>query len=136
MTDKENARRREVELYIQHAQSMLKVAQRNLEDAFYDSAVNRAYYAVFYATSALLATEQATPGKHSGVISLFRQHFIKTGRIEDEYSRIYGRLMDDRHVADYEVDEAIEADRAQADLNDAQQFVARIVAYLGQEGLL
>ena len=46
----------EVNLYIEHAREMLDVAAHNLDSDFYSSAVNRAYYAIFYAANALLAT--------------------------------------------------------------------------------
>ncbi|MBU1599651.1 HEPN domain-containing protein [bacterium] len=36
-------------------------------------------YAIFSAARALLATKDLDSSKHSGVISLFNQHFVKTG---------------------------------------------------------
>ena len=65
----------EIGLYLQHAQEMLVVAAHNMADGFPGSAVNRAYYAVFYAASALLVTQGLARSKHSGVIAAFRQHF-------------------------------------------------------------
>lgn len=82
---------------------MLEASRILLENDFYTSAINRAYYAVFYAANALLVTKGVTQGKHSGVVSAFRQHFIKTGLIAPAYSKIYGRLMEDRHDSDYEL---------------------------------
>lgn len=40
-------------------------------------AVNRFYYAAFHAARALLVTKGLDAGKHSGVIALFQQHFVK-----------------------------------------------------------
>lgn len=82
------ARRGEVELYMGQAAEMLKVAEHNLAQEFYSTAINRAYYAVFYAANALLSTRQLSKSKHSGVIAAFRQHFVKSGQIEPKYSRI------------------------------------------------
>lgn len=110
---------REVSLYIEHALEMLEVAAHNIADGFYGSAINRAYYAVFYASNALLATRELGRGKHSGVIAAFREHFVKPGLIEVEYSRIYGRVMDDRRASDYELEIPVEAEVAQRDLSDA-----------------
>lgn len=127
---------RELILYMERAREMLRVASSNLQDGFYASAVNRAYYAIFYATNALLCTQGLMRSKHSGVIAAFRQHFVKPGYIEAEYSRIYGRVMDDRQIGDYEIDETIERARAQTDVNDAHRFVDRIETYLQEEGWL
>ena len=95
--------RREVRLYINNAHEMLEVAALNLTGDF-GSAVNRAYYAISYAVNALLVTHELARSKHSGVIAAFRERFVKTGLIEAEYSDIYGRVMENRHVSDYEIE--------------------------------
>jgi uncharacterized protein (UPF0332 family) len=131
------APRDEVALYVEHAQQMLQVADHNMADGFYASAINRAYYAIFYAANALLATKGLSRSKHSAVIATFRQHFVKPGLIEDEYSDIYSRVMDDRHKADYDIVEStVDPARAQTDLEDARHFVKRVERYLKQEGWL
>jgi uncharacterized protein (UPF0332 family) len=126
----------EVWLYIQRAHEMLEVSERNLEDGFHTSAVNRAYYAVFYAACAVLASEGLSRSKHSGVVAAFRRHFIKPGTIEAEYGDIYGRVMDDRHLSDYDIEQIIEPDRARIDLDDAQRFVRRMEQYLVERGVI
>jgi len=126
MSIPEHASRQEIALYIENARQMLEVAAHNLADGFYGSAVNRAYYAIFYAANALLATQGLFRSKHSDVIAAFRQHSVKPGLIEVEYGDIYGRVMDDRHISDYDVQTTIELDRARTDLEDAHRFVDRI----------
>jgi len=79
MSVSEELPNQEVVLYIRQANRMLEVADRNLADGFYESAVNRAYYAIFHAANALLATKGLSRSKHSGVIATFRQHFVKPG---------------------------------------------------------
>jgi len=100
------------------------------------TAVNRAYYAIFYAANALLATKGLERSKHSGVIAAFRQHFVKTGLIETEYSRFYGAAMDDRHEGDYEVESVLDYDKAERDLGWAERFIVRIEAALYEMGML
>ncbi|HEY52471.1 MAG TPA: HEPN domain-containing protein [Caldilineae bacterium] len=127
------ARQREIGLYIEHADEMLRVAAHNLVQGFYSTAVNRAYYAIFYTANALLATQGLSRGKHSGVIAAFRQYFVKPGLIEAKYSRTYGRLMDDRHGADYDLETDVEPEQAAVDVENARQFVARVKLYLQRE---
>lgn len=136
MSISEHALRQEVALYIEHAHQMLEVAEHNVADGFYGSAINRAYYAIFYAANALLATRGLSRSKHSGVIAAFRQYFVKPGPIEVEYGDIYGRVMDDRHISDYDVETTIEPDRARTDLEDARRFVHRVERYLQGGGWL
>ena len=128
----DDATQKEVILYIKEAREMLEVAQLNLDNDFYPSSINRAYYAVFYAANALLATKGMTRGKHSGVISAFRQHFIKTGLIDVEFSRIYGRLLEDRNESDYAIVNTISKNDAELDLNEARRFVAEVEKWLTQ----
>jgi uncharacterized protein (UPF0332 family) len=136
MAEEAVARRHEVELYMGQADEMLQVAEHNLAQGFYSTAVNRAYYAVFYAANALLSTRRLSRSKHSGVIAAFRQYFVRSGLIEAEYSRMYGQLMDDRQEADYELETDIELDQAAVDLAYAHRFVRRARQYLQQEDWL
>ena len=132
----ESSKRQTVKTYLDAAHEALAGSQYNLDGGYYAIAVNRAYYAVFYAANALLATKGLARGKHSGTISAFRQSFVKPDLIEPEYSDIYGSLMDDRHVSDYDMETSIEPERAESDVESARAFVARIGTYLRQEGWL
>lgn len=132
----EAAQRKEIALYIENAREMLEVAGLMLGNDFYPSAINRAYYAIFYAANALLVTKGLSSSKHSGVISQFRQHFIKTGLIGAEYSDIYGEVMGNRHVSDYELESAITKETAGRALADAGRFVSGMQDWLDDGGWL
>jgi uncharacterized protein (UPF0332 family) len=136
MAKESRARRREVILYLERAREALEVAAHNLDSGFFAASVNRSYYAVFYAANAMLSTQGLARSKHSGVIAAFRERFIKTGLIDVEYSHTYGRLMDDRHLGDYEIWASIAAGDAACDLADARLFVDRIEVYLEDKGWL
>jgi len=136
MSEPEHVGRQEVRIYIEHAHEMLDVAALNAAEGYHGSAINRAYYAIFYAANGLLATRGLARSKHSGVIAAFRERFVKPTLIEAEYSRIYERLMDDRHVSDYDVEAFIEPERARTDMEDARRFVQRVERFLQEEGWL
>ena len=124
----------EIQAYMTRAYDMLEVARHNLDDGYNLTAVNRAYYAIFNAANALLATKEITRSKHSGVIAAFRQYFIKTGEIESEYGHIFGQLLDDRNISDYVILEEIETSQASLDVSEAKRFVERIEDYLQSGG--
>jgi len=111
--------------YLAHAYQALDTGRLVYDHEDYVAAVNRAYYAMFYAASALLASQGLERSKHSGVIADFRQYFVKTGIIEPEYSRIYGAAMDERHAGDYGL-LALDRESAAAHLEHAGLFVQRI----------
>ena len=60
----------------------------------------------------MLATKHMECSKYSGVIAAFREHFIKTGLIEPEYSDWYGATMDTQQRGDYTFELALDETRA------------------------
>ncbi len=98
----ENNARAEVVLYWwEKGMESLIAARRELTAGANEFAINRAYYALFYAVSALLLENGRQFKKHSGVRDTFNKEFIKTGRIEKKYGDLYNQLFDDRQVGDY-----------------------------------
>lgn len=123
-----------IRLYMDAARDALAGAQYNLDGEFWSIAATRAYYACFYALSALLLTKDISRSKHSAVLAAFRQHFVKPGLIEAEFSDSVGRAFETRQVADYDMIGEIDESEASARLDDATRFVERVTRYLIQEG--
>ena len=123
-------------LYMENAQEMLEVARLNLNNDYYGSVCNRAYYAVFYAASALLFSKGMSFGKHSAIISAFRQHFIKIGEFDVKWSGIYQRIMSHRQSGDYDINVRVEKEQAVDDLKGAQAFVEEVERWLQKQNLL
>ncbi len=55
------------------------------ESGFWNSAVNRLYYSLFYAVNALLVVNKIETKSHSGSRSQFSNFFVKTHKIEVKY---------------------------------------------------
>jgi uncharacterized protein len=64
-------------------------------------AINRLYYAVFYAVSAVLAVRQMKYGKHSAVRAALHRDLISPGLIPAWCGDLFDSLFDDRQEADY-----------------------------------
>jgi len=122
--------------YLARAHQMLDTGHLTLDHRDFITTVNRAYYAVFYAANALLATRHLERSKHSGVIAAFREHFIKTGLIEPEYSDWYGVLLDTRQRGDYRLEALLDETHARELIEQAEQLVSRVERYLREEGIL
>ena len=84
------------------AKEFLEDAAENLERDSYRTANNRAYYSIFHAMRAVLALEGVDFKKHSGVISYFREHFIKTGIFDRDCSDIISSASLIRSRSDYD----------------------------------
>lgn len=126
----------DTQLYLDRAHQDLQAAESNLQQGFHGVAVTRAYYAMFYAASALLASKGISRSKHSGVHSAFGEHFIKTSLIETEYAKMLGHAFDSRLDSDYDITFTTERTLAEGVLHDAQRFVERAEKHLRQAGVL
>lgn len=86
---------------LEQADEALRSAETNLEHDMERSAVNRAYYAMFYAVLALLATRKKETSRHSGALSLFDREFVKAGVFSKDLSRWLHEAFNLRQSADY-----------------------------------
>lgn len=87
----------------------LERAHKTLEEAIYlrnggyfNAAVNRLYYACFYAASGLLIANGIEASTHAGVKAMLSYHFVRTGKLEVEHGVTFSNLFDKRHSGDYE----------------------------------
>ena len=129
--------RPEMSAYMNSAWQALRTAESEFgQGADYLVVANRAYYAIFYAANAMLATRGLQHSKHPGVLASFRDLFIKTGEIETSYIRDYEETMKRRHVSDYDLNSIINADFVRVGLEAAQRFTSRVERYLITHGHL
>ena len=99
------------------------------------SIVNRAYYAIFYATMALIGAlkENVDTSKHEGVIAAFNREFIKTGVLPKGLSKILREAFEARQEGDYrDLSAIIDRDKASEILFSADQFVNSIEMHLSR----
>jgi uncharacterized protein (UPF0332 family) len=115
--------RDDLERYMERAQLELQAVDLNLQKGFYAVAVSRAYYAMFYAATALLKSNNIERSKHTGVISAFGQYFVKNGLIEAEYAKMLTQAFDSRNDTDYDLMLMPNEEFAQAELDDAKGLI-------------
>ncbi len=107
----------------ERSETTLNEAKDELSRKNYRLAVNCAYYSVFYAMRAFLATVGKDSSKHSGVLSLFNQWFIKTKIIPEISFKKIQTLMDLRHEGDYQDFAVINMDEAGGAVETAGKIV-------------
>jgi uncharacterized protein len=118
---------------LEQADDALNAARILLEQHSVRAAVNRAYYAMFYAVLALLALRKQETSKHSGVISLFDREFVRPGVFSRDLSQWLHRAFRQRLAADYAPLRTVSKDEAQQMFDEAQAFVARVREHLARE---
>jgi len=73
-----------------------------IENQLWSTAINRLYYACYYAVIALLLKNNLNPQTHAGVRQMFGLHFIKTGIISSDLGKFYSDIFDKRLTGDYD----------------------------------
>lgn len=111
---------------LESSKEKLKAAVDLFEKGDFKDSVSRSYYAIFTAARALLATKQLDSSKHSGVIALFNQHFVKTGIISADIGKLIGKAKLYREQADYGDFFVVSKEEAEAQIQSAKKFIAEI----------
>jgi len=108
------------------AAETLGAADYLLKGGYYNDAVSRAYYAMFYAARALLASRDLHPKGHKGLILQFGLEFVKKGFIEDTYGRALSHAKERRETVDYHIESTMTREEAGIIVSDAQDFLDRV----------
>ena len=95
-------RKEYVNYRIESAHKTFDAAKILAENGFWNSAVNRLYYSLFYAVNAILVANEILTKSHSATKSQFSLHFVKTGKFDKKYGKLLSELFDWRQKGDYE----------------------------------
>ncbi len=110
----------------QEAIEKLESARILLKENYLKDSLSRSYYAMFSAIRALLALEGLDSRKHSGIISLFNQHFIKTMIIDASFGRKLKKAQFSRERSDYGDYVEVTAEEVRNQLKDADNLISEI----------
>jgi uncharacterized protein (UPF0332 family) len=115
-----------VQYRLERANKSLQIGEKLLKDGFYEDAINRIYYAVYYAVSALLYTRKLYPKTHRAMKYLFNKEFIQTGLIDKSQEDFYSQIFARRFEADYEDFFQIDLPRTKQYYEDAKKLITII----------
>lgn len=90
---------------------------------YYNTAINRMYYAAYYAVLALLTKNSIDTTTHAGVKQMLGLHFVITGKLSRDHSRTFNDLFDMRHSSDYE-------DFAYYDCHDVDELLPKAKEFI------
>ena len=119
---------------LEQADEALAAARLNLTTGLQRSAVNRAYYAMFYGVLALLATRQSETSRHSGAITQFDQLYVKPALLPRDFSRWLHDAFLNRQAADYGSELNLSREDIDALVAHARDFLAGVRQFLGSSG--
>ncbi|MEW6356796.1 MAG: HEPN domain-containing protein [Planctomycetota bacterium] len=113
----------ETQALLESADRALEAARILLEHEMRQDAANRIYYAMFYAAQALLRLHEIEANKHSAVESALGYHFVRTGKMDSSFHRLFINARKEREFADYGImDESVQP-RLDLSLDDGRRFV-------------
>ena len=121
---------KEIKDFVEKAEKFMITAKHSLDIGDYDSCVSRCYYAMFFMTEAILLTKNLTASSHKGVITLFGEHFVKTGIFNREAGKVLNEAYDKRLIGDYGIGFTITEKEARETLKATENFVKNLKNYL------
>ena len=98
----EQSREALIQYRLERADETLKEVEILSNEAHYNAAANRLYYACFYAVTALLVANGHSTQSHAGAKTLLGLHFVSKGLLSNEYGKTFSRLFEIRHSGDYD----------------------------------
>ena len=111
----------------------LEIAALLLDREHYRTCLLRSYYSIYYATQALLLSQNLDASTHKGTIRLFGQYFVKTGQFSSEFAKILSDAYELRQLSDYDADFTGTLAEAERILEQAKTFVAEVEQLLNAQ---
>ena len=112
-----------IEQLLQKAAQALASAQSEFQANRLDFAVNRAYYACFYAASAVMLQQGKQFVKHTGLRGAIHRDLVKAGKLSPKWGKVFDRAFENRQAADYLVLFTFESAQVEQLIQDATGFV-------------
>jgi len=111
---------------MENAQQALQDARRLLDAGSLRGAANRAYYAMFFAASALSVSRGVSFKKHATLIGFFQKEFVRGGLLDRSHGRSLQKAFDDRSEADYEDFVQFTEEQIRTRLAEAEAFTEAV----------
>ncbi len=116
---------------LERARQLLGAAEVLRQSGYHADAVSRAYYAIFHASTALLASIGRTVRTHDELRAAIGEHFIRPGTLAPRYGRLLARTAADRNDADYNTATTFTAEDAGESIAAAREYVAAVEGIVG-----
>jgi uncharacterized protein (UPF0332 family) len=130
MTNSEEECKQLAAMRMVKADSALADASMLVERGSSYGAINRCYYAMFHAASALAIRDNCVFHKHRAVISWFLREYVKSGRIARELGKSLQQAFERRCDADYTDAANFTAEEVKALFEQARRFVVEVKSLL------
>ena len=118
----------------------LEIARDEIESAEllfghskYKAANNRAYYAIYYALTAVLCMEPISFKKHKDTIAYFNKNYVHAGLFSNELGRKISKAEKIRNASDYNDFYVAGKDEASGQIKTAKELVQSVEIFLNNQ---
>ena len=91
-----------VKYRMERSDETIQEAIYSAQGGWYNLAVNRLYYACYYAAVAVLISKSVETQSHSGVRTMMALHLVKEGILAKEHRTTFTSLFHSRQSSDYD----------------------------------
>ena len=112
--------------FLNQADETLEEAKILLKENRPAGAINRCYYAAFYAACALLDASGFKANSHQAAISLLHREFVRLGKLDRDLLREYTGLFESRMSGDYGPFSSATLEKAKSAFNTAVRFIEAV----------
>ena len=115
---------------INSALETLDAAKVCIDSKHYKDAINRSYYASFYAIKAVLAMEGTDFKRHKDVVAYFNKNYVVTEIFDKKLGRMLSNLQQTRETSDYDDFFIASKEDAETQCENAESIIEDVKKYL------
>ena len=119
-----------IQARIKKSESSFQAAEVLIQQSLHLEAGNKIYYAAFHMVKALLATEDLDAKTHSGVKTLFSEHFVNRGLVLKAYGSFFSDLERTRSDFDYNDFVTYSEEEISELLSQTKEFLIEIESFI------
>ncbi|WP_421828296.1 HEPN domain-containing protein [Larkinella sp.] len=121
-----NYKEEEIKYRLSRSTESLQDAQALIAIESWNGAANRLYYAAYYVVVALMVKHEIKITSRDGAKPMLGLQFVKTGRLDVRFSKIYGHLFNTRQSGDYGNFIYHSSEKILPLLDETEQFIAAV----------
>ncbi len=104
-----------------------------IESKHYKDAINRSYYASFYAVKAVLAMEGTDFKRHKDVVAYFNKNYVAIEIFDKKLGRMLANLQQTRETSDYDDFFIASKEDAETQCESAECIIEAVKKFLKDE---
>ncbi|MBW1949837.1 MAG: HEPN domain-containing protein [Deltaproteobacteria bacterium] len=112
-----------VRYWFEKARESLESARDEYRSGRLSFAMNRIYYACFYALTGVFQDRNKTFKKHKGLRSALHRDLVKGGIIDAQWGKFFDEVFESRQRGDYMPIAVFESAQVEESLEEARQFL-------------